>query len=408
MEKSRKVTAFLIGFLMTVCASAQTYSLSGVVLDKNGKKPVEYATVALESTSQWAIADAEGRFTISKIQPGKNIISISCLGYVTDTKEIVISKDIPNYTIYLTEDNLALEGVVVTAKEKDNSATTSRMIDKNALDHVQMMDVADISSLLPGGATVNPSLISENRFDIRAGEGAGGEKGNSSFGTAVEVDGVRLSNNASYGTFSDGAKGVSTNNIASTNVESIEVITGVPSVEYGDMSSGVVKINTRKGKTPFIITMSTNPHTKQVSASKGFGLGASRSGASNGVINANIEYTKAISDKMSPYTGYDRKQIALTYSNTFNSGIFSGTPLQFNLGATGNLGGYNSKDDPDAFTNTYTSQKDDSFRGNISFNWLLSKSWITNLELNASIAYGNKQRKEKKNYSSQRGSPVLF
>lgn len=407
------IRKFLIAlFLLStaVCASAQTWSVSGKIFDKNTRKPIEYATVVLESTAQWSVANAQGEFTIKNVQSGKNIISISCLGYVTDTKEIIINKDIPNYTIYLAEDNLALDGVVVTAKEKDNSATTSRMIDKNALDHVQMMNVADISSLLPGGATVNPSLLNDNQFNIRAGEGSGGEVGSSSFGTAVEVDGVRLSNNAAYGEFSNfsgGAKGVSTNNIASTNVESIEVITGVPSVEYGDMTSGIVKINTRKGKTPYIVTMSTNPHTKQVSASKGFGLGESRSGAANGIINANIEYTKSIGNKMSPYTGYDRKQLSLTYSNIFNTGVFHNTPLQFNIGLTGNLGGMDSKNDPDALTNVYSKAKDDTFRGNMSFNWLLSKSWITNIELNASVVYSNKHKLENNIYSSSYSTTAI-
>lgn len=406
----RKFLIVVSMLTMAVCASAQTWSISGIVLNKADGKPVEYATVVLESTEQWAVADNEGKFTINNVQSGKNIISVSCLGFVTDTKEIIISRDIEMYKIALAEDNLSLESVVVTAKEKENTATTSRMIDKTALDHVQMMNVSDISSFLPGGVTANPVLTSEQQFDIRAGEGAGGEKGSSSFGTAVEVDGVRLSNNASFSEFSNasgGAKGVSTNNIASTNVESIEVITGVPSVEYGDMTSGVVKINTRKGKTPYIVTLSTNPHTKQVSASKGFSLGESRKGASNGVINANIEYTKAISNKMSPYTGYDRKQLSLTYSNSFNTGILAKTPLQFTAGFTGNLGGMNSKEDPDAFLETFASKRDDSFRGNISLNWLLSKPWITNVELNASVVYSNKQQKERKNYSKSSSTVAI-
>ena len=378
---------------MTAGSYAQSFVFKGTVLSKKTNEPVEYATVVLESTEQWAVADVKGQFSIPSVQKGKNIVSVSCIGYATDTREIVIDRNIENYKIYLAEDNLTLEGVVVTAKEKDNSATTSRMIDKAALDHIQMMNVSDISSLLPGGQTVNPSLLGEQRFNIRAGSG---ESGNASFGTAVEVDGVRLSSNASFSS----AQGVATNNIASTNVESIEVITGVPSVEYGDMSSGIVKVNTRKGKTPVIITMSTNPSSKQVSASKGFALGRSRTGASNGVINANIEYTKDISTKMSPYTAYDRKQIQLTYSNTFDKGLFSKTPLQFSIGATGNLGGYNSKGDPDAFVDTFKKQKDDTYRGNFSFNWLLSKSWITNLELNGSIVYSDRNYKEKVNFSS--------
>ncbi len=385
---------------LAISATAQTWSLSGVVLNKTDGTPVEYATVALESTEQWAVADAEGRFTIKNIQTGKNIISVSCLGFVTDTREIIISRNIDNYKVALAEDNLALEGVVVTAQEKDNTATTSRMIDKNALNHVQMMNVADIAGLLPGGATTNPDLTSEQYFNIRAGKSEGG---NSSFGTAVEVDGVRLSNNASFTTLNSSnkyLKGVSTNNIASSNVESVEVITGVPSVEYGDMTSGIVKVNTRKGKTPYVVTMSTNPRTKQVSASKGFSLGETADGGSRGVLNANLEYTKAISDKMSPYTGYERNQLSITYSNTFNRGFFAGTPLQFSAGVTGNIGGMNTTADPDTFLETFTKVKDNTVRGNISLNWLLSKRWITNVELNASLVYSDKQTRENDHYSS--------
>ena len=83
---------------------------------------------------------------------------------------------------------------------------------------------------------------------------------------AVEVDGVRLSTNASLGD----PTGASTRNLSATNIESVEVVTGVPSAEYGDISSGVVKISTRKGKTPYTVTLSTNPRTKQIAASKGF------------------------------------------------------------------------------------------------------------------------------------------
>ena len=165
----KRLFTTIILSMVVLHASAQTYIFSGQVLSDKTKQPVEYATVVLESTSQWAVADDKGRFTIQKVQPGKNIVSISCIGYATDTREIVISRDIENYKIFLREDNLALEGVVVTAKEKDNTATTSRMIDKAALEHIQIMNVADISSLLPGGHTVNPSLLGDHRFNIRAG-----------------------------------------------------------------------------------------------------------------------------------------------------------------------------------------------------------------------------------------------
>ena len=125
---TRKVLISFAMMLLSIGAMAQTWSLSGTVTNRTTGKPVEYATVILESTSQWAVADAKGKFTINKIQPGRNVVSVSCLGFVTDRKEIIIERNIDNYKVVLAEDNLALDGATVTAKELDNTATTSRYI----------------------------------------------------------------------------------------------------------------------------------------------------------------------------------------------------------------------------------------------------------------------------------------
>lgn len=391
----------MAAFLLPLSVLARPYTFSGRVIDRKSGEPVEFATVVLKASGQWAVAGEDGRFSISNIPEGKNIVSISCLGYAESAEEISLTKDISGYTAYLDEDNLALESVVVTAQSNENSATTSRIIDRTALDHVQAMNVADISALLPGGVTTNPSLVSEQRFSIRTGGEA--EAGNPTFGTAVEVDGVRLSNNGSF----DDPAGVATNNISSSDIESVEVISGVPSAEYGDINSGIVKINTRKGVTPYMVTLASNPRTKQISASKGFSLGTDRRGRTRGTVNANIEYTRAISDQMSPYTSYDRKQLSLTWSNTFSSGALATTPLRVSVSAAGNLGGYDSKADPDAFIGTYTKRHDNMLRGNFTLDWLLNKAWITNLEIKGSAVYNDRQTEERKNYSSAAATVAL-
>ena len=392
---------YFAALLFPLSALAGTYTFSGRVIDRKNGKPVSFATVVLKVSGQWAVAGEDGTFSIGNIAEGKNLLSVSCLGYVETTEEISFSKDISGHTIRLDEDNLALESVVVTARANENSAATSRTIDRTALDHIQAMNVADISALLPGGVTTNPSLVSEQRFSIRSGGAS--EAGNPSFGTAVEVDGVRLSNNGSF----SGTEGVATNNIASTDIESVEVISGVPSVEYGDINSGIVKINTRKGVTPYMVTMSSNPKTKQVSASKGFSLGTDGRGRTRGVVNANIEYTRAISDLMSPYTSYDRKQLSLTWSNTFSSGIFTDAPLRISASVAGNLGGYDSKADPDAFIGTYTKRSDNMLRGNFTLDWLLGRKWITNVELKGSVVYNDRQSESRTNYSSAAATVAL-
>ena len=390
----RRTLLILLLMATALQAAGQGRVFKGRVIDKKTGEPVEFATVLIKSTEQWSVTDQNGRFSIGGITAAESQVEIASLGYVTLTQTVKFPPGAEETTFRLSEDNLTLESAVVTAQENGNSATTSRTIDKTALEHVQVMNVTDISSLLPGGVTENNNLITQKQFSIRTG--SSGENGNASFGTAVEVDGVRLSNNASYSDLSSGSnlKGVSTNSIASSNVESVEVISGVPSVEYGDMSSGVVKINTKKGKTPWQVTLSTSPKTKQASFSKGFGLGKTAGGRAIGILNASAEYTRSVGDQMSPYTSYDRKQLSLTYSNSFGSA----RPLRFSAGITGNLGGLDNRADPDRLIGTFTIARDNAVRGNVSANWLLSLPWITNLEVNASAAYSDKLSRDNQNY----------
>lgn len=104
---------FLIMILLLCCAVsfAQTYTVSGTVLNKKTKAPVEFATVVAVECEQWSVADDKGRFTLKNIPAGKNTLSVSCLGFVTDTKTVIISKDLTGYRAFLSEDNLTLEGV---------------------------------------------------------------------------------------------------------------------------------------------------------------------------------------------------------------------------------------------------------------------------------------------------------
>lgn len=369
-----KALLFSIGFsiLFPLQSFAQTYTLSGRVLSTK-KAPVEAAVVLLTQSDQWAMTDAKGDFAIQNVNKGKIQVVISCLGYVTATHEIEIHSDTTDLKCYLEQNSLMLDDVEITAKVNENSATTSRTIDRTAMDHMQMVNVSDLMALMPGGKTINPNLTTSPRFEIRTG----GESG-ASFGTAVEVDGVRLSNNAVF----NETAGASTRNLSSANVESVEVISGVPSVEYGDMSNGIVKINTRKGKSPWQVSFSTNPRTKQYALNKGLELGKTA-----GILNFSLERTKSISNLASPYSSYDRNTLSLIYSNTFRR---SERPIRFTFGLTGNVGGSDTKADPDAALNSYSKVRDNTIRSNFTLNWLVDKPWLTNVDLSASISYSDR------------------
>ena len=225
---------------------AQSITMAGRVTDEESGAPIEYASILMKANGFWAITNSNGEFTIKNVPVGKAVLIIQSLGYAKRELAMNITRNMPRMRITLRQENLKLDEVTVTAKRKTDEATTSYTIDRTTLDHQQIINVGDIATLMPGGKTINPTLMNDNRTALRSGLT---EKGNTSFGTAIEVDGMRLSNNSETGE----TAGASTRTVSTVNIESVEVVTGIPSVEYGDLSNGIVKVNTRKGKSPFIV-----------------------------------------------------------------------------------------------------------------------------------------------------------
>ena len=355
----------------TVLGAPKGHLVEGCVLEAKTQTPIVGAAVRLGEDYLWAITDIDGNFAFENVQPGKYTLEASCLGYVSISAEIDVKQDVIGLTLKLYESSLALDEVVVTAEKAKDGLGTTQNIGRDALNHLQLSSTTDIAALLPGGKTVNPDLTAENAFSLREG---GAANGNAAFGTAVEVDGVRLGNNASFGEMG----GTDTRNVAVENIESIEVITGVPSAEYGDLNSGMVKINTRKGRTPVNVTFAVNPRTYQASVSKGIDLQDD-----NGVLNMSAEWARAVKKLISPYESYNRTGITLNYTNKF------ARALHFEAGFAGNIGGMDTKDDPDAFTGQFQKERDNAFRANTSLNWMLNKSWVTSLKFDASVNFND-------------------
>lgn len=127
------------------------------------------------------------------------------------------------------------------AQRKTEELSGSYVIDRNTLEHAQLVNLNHITTLLPGGKTIGDQNLASSSSRIALHAGSSTELGNASFGTAINIDGQRLENNAVLSE----TKGIDLRNLGSSNIESIEVVTGIPSVEYGDLSNGMIRINTR-------------------------------------------------------------------------------------------------------------------------------------------------------------------
>ena len=380
------VTTLLV--LSTTGAFAvKGYTISGRILDDKTSQPLSYASVKVRDMELWAVADDNGNFSIANVPEGTLTIEVRTLGYVSRMYRFSLTRDTDLKNIRMKEDNLSIPGVEVTAKKRAGAGTTSYVMDRTALDHSQVLSLSDITALLPGGQTVNSSLMNDNRLALRAGSS---ERGNAAFGTAIEVDGMRLDNNASMSETTS----ASTRSLAASNIESVEVIPGIAGVEYGDISNGVVKVNTRKGRTPWIVEGSVNPYTRQVALSKGLSLGSKA-----GILNLSFEHANSFSEIASPYTSYSRNILSLTYTNNFR---IAQSTLNLTAGMTGNVGGYNSEADPDAFVNTYEKQRDNQLRGNLLLDWLCNsrRAGVFNVSLQGAFSTADKRTETNTNASS--------
>lgn len=392
MCKLKGLILLLCMFISILGGHAQSLFISGKVYDAETGKPIEFASILLTESSQWAITNEKGEFTIKNVPRGKSTFTVQCMGYQKRSFPMEVTQNLEDMRLRLKPENLKLKEVTVVAKRKTDEATTSYTIDRQTLDNQQIINVSDIQTLLPGGKTVNPSLMNDSRIALRSGSQ---EKGNASFGTAIEVDGMRLDNNSAIGE----TMGASTRTVSASNIESIEVITGIPSVEYGDLSNGVVKVNTRKGKSPFIVEGKINQHTRQIAINKGFEIGSHA-----GVLNASFEHARSFKNAVSPYDAYQRNVLSLHYMNIF---MHEMTPLTLDIGITGNVGGLNTEADPDEEFGSYTKERDNALRANMELQWLLNKSWITNLRLSGSFSYSDRKTEDYQHTSSATTLPYI-
>lgn len=85
-RKFLSLTLTLFLACITTLVSAQTVSVSGVVVDESGL-PVIGAAVMVKGTSQGTVADENGQFSFDALSPSAEL-EASALGYATATVKV--------------------------------------------------------------------------------------------------------------------------------------------------------------------------------------------------------------------------------------------------------------------------------------------------------------------------------
>ena len=230
MKKIQMLLAFLC---MTIgLAMAQTSTITGVVISAEDNEPVVGASVLVKGTTQGAITDLDGAFSIPNVPAKAKALVISFVGM--RTVEVAIQ---PNLRIVLHPDTQVMDEVVVTvaygsAKKSSLTGAISSVDSKQ----IEARPVSSVTAALEGttsGVQVNSTYGSPGDSPSIYIRGVGTINGSTS--PLYVVDGMPMGGNVS--------------DLNPADIESISILKDAASCAlYGNRASnGVVLITTKKG-----------------------------------------------------------------------------------------------------------------------------------------------------------------
>ena len=328
--------------LIAVISLHAQIKIDGVVLDKATQEPMIGATITVAgSKNVAAVTDVDGHFSLTLSK--QSLITISYIGY---SPLVVEAHD----GVYLVESQTnALNEVVVTAQESQKLSTSS-VIGRQAMDHLQPSSFGDMIELIPGGRAQDPRLTSPSTINLREAGGGDSNYATSSLGTSFMIDGAPISTNANMQRVSGGTdneslkrdytnQGVDMRSISTDDIERIEIVRGIPSVEYGDLTSGLVKIERRRGGNNITARLKADMGSYLFYVGKGMEWQPRKLS-----LNINADYLDSRIDPRNTLENYKRITLSARMHKAWSGTRFNAA-LAANIDYTGSFD--NDKTDPD-------------------------------------------------------------
>jgi len=396
----------LILFLIVTNSYSQQ-AVKGRVFENDTSIPLQNVTVTDSKTKKWTITDENGYFQIQLKTSEEANLTFKLLGKQEKSQTFLPAELTKDLLVFLESQDLRLDEIVVSARK--GKEYSEIVMGKEVIDQVQAFSLNEVLEQLPGQAVTNFDLSEFKAIAFRTVKPSGISNtgfGNKSFGTAIVVDGIPISNNenmqsygGNYGApfspntlgfgdpvayefngyFSNANYGADLRQIAVENIENIEVVQGVPSAKYGDLTSGLVKIEQRAGKSPYRIFTSLRDGATEYGFSKGFKVSDKI-----GFFNVNVGYLKSNTNPRTSFTEYERITTNFMWSFANKSKNIRNS---FSVDYSFNNDNVNYEEE-DADNNIVKNKKKDISISD-RFKWNFKDSFFDNLDVNINYNYSD-------------------
>lgn len=317
--------------------------LQAMLTDRSSGEPLGFAACLLTSADTGreygTVTAADGRCRWTEIPVGTYALKILYMGRVYVLNGIRVAAGVNRLEHAVEIDPTEIAEVVVTASES-RGMTSSSSIGQDAMSHIQPSSIADVMALLPGGSSIDPALGAPQSISLRtASTMSGGDYDTGALGTAFVVDGVPINTDANMqsshlqteidlsGSYDFLNKGVDTRTVSTDDIESVEVIRGIPSVEYGDLTSGVVNIRRKQGGRDVEARFKADMSSKLFHVGKGFEWGDSKDRLT---MNVGANWLDARSDPRNTRQNYSRATLLYRINREWEAA----SPYRFSLGGS--------------------------------------------------------------------------
>ena len=222
----------IICLLVTVTASAQTFTLQGRVTDENND-PIEFASVSCLKQGKMTMTSLKGEYSMQLHSADSVVIKFSMIGYKAKTRILRRPRGKQTLQIVLHSDDNQLSEVTVTGKKIETGQMEN--ISKDNLKALPSASGNAVEELIQSQAGVSTHSELSSQYNVRGG----------SFDeNSVYIDNVEI-----YRPFlvrSGQQEGISV--INPDMVEKISFSTGGYEARYGDKMSSALNITYRKPK----------------------------------------------------------------------------------------------------------------------------------------------------------------
>lgn len=289
--------------------------VEGVVVAQDGGRPVAQASVTLEGATVAARTDSAGRFLLVGAPSGAQVLVVRRVGFAVSRTEVTVpTAGRLAVRLVLVVNRLQLDQLTVTADRSGQArgeVGTASVIDRDAIANQVATSLQGVLELVPGVPISAPGLDAAQPFALRTLAEPGptatapGAGSIGSAGTLIILDGIPLSNNANLQTVgvrgetvpvaSTAGQGIDLRRIPAGALERVEVIRGIPSARWGDLTQGAIVVDTRATAVAPEFTVRNDPRTQEGNVVAGRSLGAARQQLSGTLNVTRTQATRTLS-----------------------------------------------------------------------------------------------------------------